>query len=151
LHRNRDVVGGGGIFDTLANIVKQITGNTVGDLVSKLLVSAGTSMASEAGKRLASWFIAAPSPLTGLTPPSSSAPAVTAQRPLSAPQADQQVGPPIMGLTQSTPQNAVSHQAKFNEIMSKYTGSGFTPMQQSAITIQDLVRKMHQGNGLKVI
>jgi hypothetical protein len=55
------VVGGGGIFDTIANIVKRITGNTVGDLASKLLVSAGTSMASEAGKRLASRFIAAPS------------------------------------------------------------------------------------------
>jgi hypothetical protein len=45
------VVGGGGIFDTIANIVKRITGNTVGDLASKLLVSAGKSMASEAGKR----------------------------------------------------------------------------------------------------
>jgi hypothetical protein len=55
------VVGGGGIFDTIANIVKRITGNTVGDLASKLLVSAGTSMASEAGKRLASRLIVAPS------------------------------------------------------------------------------------------
>jgi hypothetical protein len=54
------VVGGGGIFDTIANIVKRITGNTVGDLASKLVVSAGKSMASEAGKRLASRFIAAP-------------------------------------------------------------------------------------------
>jgi hypothetical protein len=135
------VVGGGGIFDTIAKIVKRITGNNVGDLASKLLVSA----ASEAGKRLASRFIAAPPPLTGLTLPSSSAPAVTAS------QAAQQVGPPITGLTSWTLQNAVSHQAKLNEIMSKYTGSGFTPMQQSAITIQDLVRTMHQGSGLKVI
>jgi hypothetical protein len=72
------VVGGGGIFDTIANIVKRITGNTVGDLASKLVVSAGKSMASEAGKRLASRFIAAPqppsasehtTPLTGFTPP----------------------------------------------------------------------------------
>jgi hypothetical protein len=88
------VVGGGGIFDTIANIVKRITGNTVGDLASKLLVSAGTSMASEAGKRLASRFIAAPPPLTGFTPPSSSAPAVTAPLPLSAPQDAQQVAYP---------------------------------------------------------
>jgi hypothetical protein len=137
------VVGGGGIFDTIANIVKRITGNTVGDLATKLLVSAGTSMASEAGKRLASRFIAAP-PLTGLTPPPSSAP-------------PQQVSSPHPPLTGFTPQNAVNHQAKLNEIMSKYAGSGvspltgFTPMQQSAITIQDLVRKMHQGSGLKVI
>jgi hypothetical protein len=129
------VVGGGGIFDTIANIVKRITGNTVGDLASKLLVSAGTSMASEAGKRLASRFI--------------------------APQASQQVGSHLTGFNpppSSAPQNAVNHQAKLNEIMSKYAGSGvappltgFTPMQQSAITIQDLVRKMHQGSGLKVI
>jgi hypothetical protein len=68
------VVRGGGIFDTIANIVKQITGNTVGDLAFKLLVSAGTNMASEAGKRLASQFIAAHPPLTGFTPPPSSAP-----------------------------------------------------------------------------
>ena len=54
------VVGGGGIFDTIANIVKRITGNTIGDLSSKLVVLAGKSMASEAGKRLASRFIAAP-------------------------------------------------------------------------------------------
>jgi hypothetical protein len=33
--------------------------------------------------------------------------------------------------------------------MSKYAGSGV--VQQSAITIQDLVRKMHQRSGLKVI
>jgi hypothetical protein len=152
------VVGGGGIFDIIVNIVKRITENTVGDLATKLMVSAGTSMASEAGKRLASRFIAAPPPLTGLTPPSSSAPAVTAASPLLTPQATQQVSLPITGLTPSTPQNAVSHQAKLNEIMSKYTGSdvvppltGFTPMQQSAITIQDLVRKMHQCSGLKVI
>jgi hypothetical protein len=52
------VVNGGGIFDTIANIVKRITGNTVGDLASKLVVSAGKSMASEAAKRLASWFSA---------------------------------------------------------------------------------------------
>jgi hypothetical protein len=45
------VVGGGGIFDTIDNIVKRITGNAVGDLTSKLLVSAGKSMVSEAGKR----------------------------------------------------------------------------------------------------
>jgi hypothetical protein len=56
------VVGGGGIFDTIANIVKRITGNTVGDLASKLVVSAGKSMASEAGKRLASRFIAGTTP-----------------------------------------------------------------------------------------
>jgi hypothetical protein len=34
-------------------ITKKITGHTVGDLASKLLVSAGKSLASEAGKRLA--------------------------------------------------------------------------------------------------
>jgi hypothetical protein len=45
------VVGGGGIFDTVANIARRITGNTVGDLASKLLVSAGKSMASEADTR----------------------------------------------------------------------------------------------------
>jgi hypothetical protein len=123
------VVGGGEIFDTIANIVKQITGNTVGDLASKLLVSAGKSMASEAGKRLASRFIAPSPPLTGFTPPSSSAPAVTAPLALWAPQAAQQVG---------SPQNAVNHQAKLNEIMNKYTGSGVA--QLSATTFQDLVR-----------
>jgi hypothetical protein len=32
------VVGGGGIFNTIANIIKRITGNTVGDLASKLVV-----------------------------------------------------------------------------------------------------------------
>jgi hypothetical protein len=88
------VVGGGGIFDTIANIVKRIAGNTVSNLASKLLVSAGTSMASEAGKRLVSRFIAAPTPLTGFTPPYLSAPAVTAARPLLAPQAAQQVSLP---------------------------------------------------------
>jgi hypothetical protein len=93
------VVGGGGIFDTIANIVKRITGNTVGDLATELLVSAGTGMASEAGKRLASRFIGAP-PLTGLTPP-----------PSSAPKAPQQVG---LHLTGFTPQNAVNHQANLN-------------------------------------
>jgi hypothetical protein len=62
------VVGGGGIFDTIANIVKRITGNTIGDLASKLVVSAGKSMASEAGKRLASRFIAAHHPSSALTP-----------------------------------------------------------------------------------
>jgi hypothetical protein len=55
------VVGGGGIFDTIDNIVKLVTANTVGDLASKLLVSAGTSKVSEVGKRLPSRFIAAPS------------------------------------------------------------------------------------------
>jgi hypothetical protein len=115
------VVGGGGIFDTIANIVKRITGNTVGDLATKLLVPACTNMASEAGKSLASRFIAAPpssapqapqpvgSHLTGFIPP-----------PSSAPQASQQA---------SLPQNAVNHQAKLNEIMSKYNGAGFTPTQ----------------------
>jgi hypothetical protein len=109
------VVGGGGIIDTIANIVKRITGNTVGDLASKLLVSTGTSMASEAGKRLVSRFIA---------PPSSAPP--------------------------TAPQNAASHQAKPNEIMSKYAGSGVATHDQ-AITIKDLVRKMHQGSDLEVI
>jgi hypothetical protein len=84
------VVDGGGIFDTIANIVKQITGNTVGDLASKLLVSAGKSMASEAGKRLASRFVtppsSAPQSVTIYQPPPSSTPAVIAPLPLSAPQ-----------------------------------------------------------------
>jgi hypothetical protein len=51
-------------------------------------------------------------------------------------------------------ENAVNHQAKLNEIIGKYNGSGsglpHTP-QHNAITIQDLVRKMHQGSGLKMI
>jgi hypothetical protein len=141
------VVGGGGIFDTIANNVKRITGNTVGDLTSKLVVSAGKSIASEAGKRLASRFITTPQQvsipppsLTGFTTPPSSA----------LPMAPQQVSlsPPLTGFT---PQNAVNHQAKLNEIISKYNGSGFTQTQQSAIIIQDLVRKMHQGSGLKKI
>jgi hypothetical protein len=48
------------------------------------------------------------------------------------------------------PQNAVNHQAKLNEIIGKYNGSGVTPTtpQHNAITIQDLVRK---GSGLKMI
>jgi hypothetical protein len=147
------VVGGGGIFDTIANIVKRITGNTVGDLASKLLISAGTNMVSEAGNRLASRFIAAPPPLTGFTPPTPSAPqasptlqpAVTAAQQVSSPH------PPLTGFTPPLvlQPSAVNHQAKLNEIMSKYTGSGV--VQQSAIAIQDLVRKMHQGSGLKVI
>jgi hypothetical protein len=136
------VVGGNGIFDTIANIVKRITGNTVGDLAAKLLVSAGTSMASEAGKRLALRFIAAPSSapqasqqvgshLTGFIPPPSSAPP-TAPQQVSLPH------PPLTGFTPLMLQNAINHQAKLNEIMSKYTGSGvvpplkgFTPTQQS--------------------
>jgi hypothetical protein len=52
------VVGEGEIFDTIANIVKQVTENTVGDFAIKLLVSAGTGMTSEAGTRLASRIIA---------------------------------------------------------------------------------------------
>jgi hypothetical protein len=123
-------------LDTIANIVKRLTGNTVGNLASKLLVSAGKNMASETGERLASRFIE-PSLITVFTPPPS----------LALPQ------PTVTGLT---PQNAsipqlstANHQGKLNEIMSKYTGSG--GVQQSAITIQDLVRKMHQDSGLKVI
>jgi hypothetical protein len=116
------VVGGGGIFDTIANIVKRITGNTVGDLASKLVVSAGKSMASEAGKRLATRFIAAPQqnvviPQPGFTPtpvlPPSSA----------LPPAQQQA---------NIPQNAVNHQAKLNEIIGKYNGSGVTLDDDSA-------------------
>jgi hypothetical protein len=57
--------------------------------------------------------------------------------------------PRLTGFTPPTPQSAVNHQAKVNEVMSKYAGSGV--VQQSAITIQDLVKKMHQGSGLKVI
>ena len=110
------VVGGGGIFDTIANIVKRITGNTIGDLASKLVVSAGKSMASEAGKRLASRFIAAP-PLTGYTPPPSSAPPLMTEFAQHA----------------TTPQNAVNHQAKLNEIIDKYNGSGVTPPPSSAL------------------
>jgi hypothetical protein len=129
------VVGGGGIFDTIANIVKRITGNTIGDLASKLVVSAGKSMASEAGKRLASRFIAAsqqvsiPSP-TPVLPPLSALPPVAQQQ-------------------ANIPQNAVNHRAKLNKIIGKYKGSGV--VQHNAITIEDLVRKMHQGSGLKMI
>ena len=49
----------------------------------------------------------------------------------------------------TTPQNAVNHQAKLNEIIGKHTGSGVmrhTPT--NTITIQDYVRK---GSGLKMI
>jgi hypothetical protein len=81
-------------------------------------------MASDARQRLASRFIAA-----------------------------QQVGSPLTGFTplhSSATQNAANHQAKLNEIMSKYAGSGVAT-QDRTITIHDLVRKMHRGNGLKVI
>jgi hypothetical protein len=142
------VVGGGGIFDTAANIVKRITGNTIGDLASKLVVSAGKSMASEAGKRLASRFIAAQPPSSALTPALQNV-----AIPLSAlPPAQQQVNIP-QPLTGFTSQNAINHQAKVKEIIGKYSGSGVTTTtpQHNAITIQDLVRKMHQGSGLKMI
>jgi hypothetical protein len=48
------VVGGGGIFDTIANIVKRITGNTVGDLASKLWVGpdAGTPVSTSMNSQL---------------------------------------------------------------------------------------------------
>jgi hypothetical protein len=88
------------MFDTIANIVKRITGNTVGDLASKLVVSAGKSMAPEAGKRLATRFIATPP-----QPPSS----VLTRAP-------QNVVIPQPGFTPTPsitlPQNAVNHQAK---------------------------------------
>lgn len=50
------VIGDDGIFDTVSNIIKKIIENTIGDLASKLLVSTGKIMASEAGKRSASRF-----------------------------------------------------------------------------------------------
>jgi hypothetical protein len=111
--------------------------------VRNTLVSAGKSMASEAGKRLATRFIAAPQqnvviPQPGFTPtpvlPPSSA----------LPPAQQQA---------NIPQDAVNPQAKLNEVIGKYNGSDvtLTMTQHNAITIQDLVRKMHQGSGLKMI
>jgi hypothetical protein len=135
------VVGGGGIFDTTANTVKRITQYTVGDLASKLLVSAGKSMASQAGKKLASRFIAAPqvlqlsilsSPLTGFT-----------LQPIPIPTQNVAIPQP----------SVVDPQAKMDEIMSKYAGSGVNGLSpcKGAIRIQDLVRNMHQGSGLKVI
>jgi hypothetical protein len=61
----------------------------------------------------------------------------------------------VTGFTQPpsiAPQNAVNHQAKLNEIMGKYTGSGVARhTSTNAITIQDLVRKMHQGSGFDII
>jgi hypothetical protein len=142
------VVGGGGISDTITNIVKRITGNTAGDLASKLVVSAGKSMASEAGKRLATRFIAAPQQVSIPPPVFSPTPSMVPQQQASI--------PPPQPLTGFTPQNAVNHQAKLNEIIGKYNGSGVTTRvipttQHNAITIQDLVRNMHQGSGLKVI
>jgi hypothetical protein len=140
------VVGGGGIFDTIANIVKRITDNTVGDLTSKLVISVGKSMASEAGKRLASRFIAAPTPY-GVYPASF----------VSANAGTAECCHPFVGATADTtaseiPQNAINHQAKLYEIIGKYNGSGVTSTtpHHNAITIQDLVRKMHQGSGLKM-
>jgi hypothetical protein len=80
-------------------------------------------MASDAGMRLALRFIAAPPPLTGFTPTPSSA-LLTAPQNVVIPQV-------------SSLQNVVNHQAKLNEIMGKYTGSGVTPLtRQCAITIQ---------------
>jgi hypothetical protein len=135
------VVGRGGIFDTIANSVKRITGNTVGDLASKLVVSAGKSMASEAGKRLASQFIATPpQPFTGFTPTFALTPPASLM--------PQNVTIPQPGFT---PQNAINHQAKLNDIIGKYNGSGLTSTpRHRATTIQDLVRRMHQGSSLKM-
>jgi hypothetical protein len=135
------VVGGGGIFDTIANIVNRITGNTFGDLASKLVVSAGKRMASKAGKRLASRFITTPPQNVAISQPVFTAPPSSALPTALPPVPQQQV---------NIPQNAINHQAKLNEIIGKYNGSGVTPTtpQQNAITIQDLVRK---GSGLKMI
>jgi hypothetical protein len=63
---------------------------------------------------------------------------------------------------QAPTQNAVNHQAKLDEIMSKYTGSGVVRRNRTwpvielapcggALSIQDLVRKMRKCSGLNVI
>jgi hypothetical protein len=101
----KHVVGGGGIFDTIPNIVQKVIGNAVGNFASELLVSAGKSIAPEAGKRLASRFIAHPSP--GLSRPRSSALAApTVQPMMSQPvtQPDPSWGspPPVMAPIQLT-------------------------------------------------
>lgn len=116
-HVLKHVVGGGGIFDAMANNVRKITGNTVGDLASKLLVSASKSTASETGKILATRFIALP-------------PAM-----MSLPEA-QPVGEPVHGPT-SAFAGPSNHQAKVDEIIAKYNaGSGLVlPALQLLVTL----------------
>jgi hypothetical protein len=121
--------------------VKRITGNTVGDLASKLLVSAGTSMASEAGKRLASRFIAPPSsapPTAPPQPPPQSQQCTAGRHHAASACSDCH---PASGLAPYGvhpasfvgAKNAANHQAKLNEIMSKYAGSGVAPQQQLSL------------------
>jgi hypothetical protein len=43
--------------------------------------------------------------------------------------------------------SVVNHQTKLDDIMSKYAGSGIA----QAISLLDLVRKMHAGSGLEVL
>jgi hypothetical protein len=107
------VVGGGGIFDKIANVVRRITGNTVGDLASKLLLSASKSMATLAGKKLASRFLPQPSTIQPTITPLASAPTPVQLMTAPAPTATQLAQPPV-----------VNHATKLDEIMAKYnTGS----------------------------
>jgi hypothetical protein len=110
------IVGGGVIFSTVANIIKKITGNTVGALASKLMVLAGKSTASEVGKRLATRFIAPPSSVLALQ---AAQPTV---HPVMAQPFTQPVMVPIQPIQSPAPLvTSANPQTKLNEIMTKYS------------------------------
>jgi hypothetical protein len=131
----------------------------VGDLASKLPVSADKSMALEAGEGLTVRFISQPTVQPGMAQPFT--------QPVTAP-----IRPTwshtVPGNIVTTPLLTLANpQAKLNEIISKYnTRSGIVPTAHvvstnktgaitnkghAPISIQDFVRKLHQGSGFKVI
>jgi hypothetical protein len=127
-------IGGSGIFDSIMNIFKK-------PVVSKLLTSAGKSVASALGERLVnSMMPLAPAVLPQVLPPQ------------VLPQALPQV------LPQAMPQQPSRAQELIAAYGAKHAGTGLTMSRQvipkvtqgGAITLQDYI-KSHKGAGIKLI
>ena len=131
-YTRKQVIGGSGLFDAIGNIIKKLTGMAAKQVASKLLVSAGKSAASEAARRLVSSVM---------------------NTPATAPTAASE---PVMKDSESS-----TVEQKAQDIISKYTndksininklinGSAIAEPTR-AVAIQDLIRKLSRGSGLKI-
>jgi hypothetical protein len=142
------VIGGSGIFDSIMNILKK-------PVVSKLLTSAGKSVASALGERLVNSMM----PLApAVLPPQPALPMVAPATALP------RVLPPAVLPPATLPQQPSRAQELIAAYGAKHTGTGMSrqavpkgstagrvaPQGAGVITLQDYM-KSHKGAGIKLI
>jgi hypothetical protein len=123
------VIGGSGIFDSIVNILKK-------PAVSKMLTSAGKSIASALGERLVNSMMPRPDGLAPVAPAPTPTPA-PAPAPASAP-------------APATPQQQSRVQQLINTYGANHAGAGMSMQAGGTITLPEY-NKIHKGGVIKLL